>query len=87
MTGTGRGPAGGDTRGPVFGPLNLIHRNNCSNPLGMRVPALFPMPEQPWKEGEAAGRLGLAKCPYLAMTTASWAWSSGYTEGRAYAKT
>ena len=52
----------------------------------MRVPALFAMPEEPWKEGEAAGRLGLVKCPYPAMTTAGWSWFSGYIEGRAYAK-
>ena len=32
-----RTPSGGGV--PL--PLNLIHRNNCSNPMGMRVTARF----------------------------------------------
>ena len=27
--------------GGLQSPLNLIHRNNCSNPMGMRVTARF----------------------------------------------
>lgn len=30
--------AGADTPGGACGPLNLIHTNNCSTPVSMRVP-------------------------------------------------
>lgn len=40
-------PAGGQAQrrtagGGVAQPLNLIHRNNCSNPVSMRVPGRLP---------------------------------------------
>lgn len=31
--------------GGVAQPLNLIHRNNCSNPVSMRLTARFDAPE------------------------------------------
>ena len=30
---------------PLFASLTLIHRNNCSNPIGMRVTARLEWPE------------------------------------------
>lgn len=46
------------------------------------------MPELPWKQGYEAGLNGLLNaCPYPPVSDASWAWSSGYVEGRADSKT
>jgi len=38
-----------------------------------------------WDEGYAAGLSGMcsSSCPYLAGTTESWSWYSGYIEGKA----
>ena len=38
----GSGPARDTFRGARGGPLNLIHRTNCSNPVAMRVPGRLP---------------------------------------------
>ena len=64
-------------------PLNLIHRNNCSNPMGMRVPGVLSMSASAWQQGYQDGLLGVAVSPYPVGTTESWSWSSGLVEGRA----
>jgi hypothetical protein len=69
--------------GPRSGPLSLIHRNNCSNPIGMRVSGALVMPMGPWKEGLLAGGFSGVNCPYSAVSKEGWAWASGYIEGRA----
>lgn len=38
-------PLAGSVAGVQKTPLNLIHRNNCSNPVSMRVSARFDCPE------------------------------------------
>jgi ribosome modulation factor len=36
-----------------------------------------------WQQGYDAGYLGESVCPYAANACQSWAWSSGYLEGKA----
>jgi ribosome modulation factor len=43
------------------------------------------MDPKAWEEGFEAGEAGTphGACPYLAGTTESWSWFSGYIEGKA----
>lgn len=77
--------AGGGS-GFTLHPLNLIHRNKVPNPVSMRVPGVLTMPLEPWRQGVQAGQMGWGECPYETYTRDAWAWSSGYVEGRANAK-
>ena len=72
--------------GAPKGALSLIHRNNCSNPIGMRVSSVLTMPVEAWEQGFKDGQLGYVDCPYPNLSRDAWAWSSGYIEGRANGK-
>lgn len=79
--GRASGPPGAEA------PLNLIHTNNSPNPIAMRVPGRLTMPEAAWNQGYQDGIVRREKCPFPPMSRDAWAWSSGYIEGRANAKT
>ncbi len=68
-------------------PHNLIHRNKSPNPVTARAPARLTMPEAAWNQGFQDGMFRRERCPFPAMSRDAWAWSSGYIEGRANAKT
>lgn len=76
-------PLAGSVAGGQKAPLDLIHRNNCSNPIPARVSGRLTMPLEPWKQGYQAGQMGWGECPYETLSRDAWAWSAGYVEGRA----
>jgi hypothetical protein len=85
-----RGAAGAGFGLPVLDTYKQFAQPNtgaASSPIRVQknTPVLS-MPLTPWNEGFEAGRVGIQTCPYPVGTSAGWAWSSGYIEGAANAK-
>jgi hypothetical protein len=79
-------PCGAGPQGVLPGSLILIHTNNSPNPVSMRVSDGWAMPSEPWRQGVESGLMGWGVNPYESFSRDGWAWSAGYVEGRAYAR-
>jgi hypothetical protein len=90
--------AGGAPATPRAGPLApsvldtykqsaQVSTGAASSPIpDLKNTRYYAMSVVPWNEGFEAGRVGIQTCPYPVGTSAGWAWSSGYIEGAANAK-